>query len=192
MRICTFDIKGVTPYSQSRMIDPIEFPKLNDGKESFDEYDERLWREKASFDQDGGVVIPAMGLKMAVDESIKRLNIGIKGRGKSTYAKFFVAGQICESDVPIGIAKDEMESIVVWANSDGVRGSGKRVRRKFPYHRKWAGEVRFAILDDIIPKDVFQKAVIEAGKLVGIGRFRPEKGGFLGRFTASNFKWQDA
>jgi hypothetical protein len=189
MRTVTFKIKGVTPYSQSRQVDPDLFPKKE--KESHEEYDMRLWREKATYNDAGEVSIPAMAMKMAVDEAIKRLNASIPGRGKSTYTKFFVAGQICEADVPIGIRKDSLESITIWANADGVRGSGKRVRRRFPYIRQWSGVARFAILDNVIPAPIFEKAVVEAGRLVGIGRFRPEKGGMLGRFTVDGFKWEE-
>lgn len=188
MKIVNVTIKSATPYSQSKAVDPDQFPKLE--KESADGWDKRLWREKATFDQNGIVCIPAMALKMSVDEAVKRLNIGIPGRGKSTYTKFFTAGQICEADVPIGIHKDELEAIDIWANADGVRGSGKRVRRRFPIIKGYEATARFAILDDIIPQAVFEKAITEAGRLVGIGRFRPEKGGFLGRFHATDFKWQ--
>lgn len=189
MRICEIDIKGVTPYSQSRAVDTDEHPKLP--KEGPGDYDLRMWREKATCDENGQVMIPAMALKMSVDEAIKRLAIGIPGRGKSTYSKFFVAGQICEGDVPLGIQKKDLEAIVIWANADGVRGSGKRVKRKFPFIRTWSGTARFAILDEVIPSDVFERAITEAGRLVGIGRFRPEKGGFNGRFTCEQFRWSE-
>ena len=188
MRICTVTLESVVPYSQSKKVDDEVFPFLN--KEKHDEYDKRLWREKSTYDAAGIVCIPAMALKMSVDEAIKRLNIGIEGRGKSTYTKFFVAGQICESDPSLGIHKDDLEYIDIWANADGVRGSGKRVRRRFPIIQKWKTEARFAILDDVIPAAVFEKALTESGRLVGIGRFRPEKGGFLGRFMTSHFRWQ--
>lgn len=190
MRTCTVTLTSATPYSQSRALDDEVHPKLE--KESAGDYDLRLWREKATYDASGVVCIPAMALKMCVDEAVKRLNIGIQGRGKSTYTKFFVAGQICLDDVKIGIHKDQLQPISIWANADGVRGSGKRVKRKFPYIQQWQGEAQFAILDDIIPSAVFEKALIEAGRLVGIGRFRPEKGGTLGRFTASNFRWSES
>lgn len=187
MKVCLVTIRSATPYSQSKAVDPDLWPKLE--KETADGFDKRTWREKATVDDSGIVCIPAMALKMSVDEAVKRLNIGIKGRGKSTYTKYFVAGQICEADVPIGLAKDDLDYIDIWANADGVRGSGKRVRRRFPIIKEWAGVARFAILDDVIPTEVFEKALTEAGRLVGIGRFRPEKGGFLGRFHVEDFKW---
>lgn len=187
MKLCRVSIRSVTPYSQSKAVDPDQFPKLE--KESADGWDKRLWREKATFDQHGEVCIPAMALKMSVDEAIKRLNIGIPGRGKSTYTKFFTAGQICEADAPLGVHRDDLEFIDIWANADGVRGSGKRVRRRFPIIRAYETAASFAILDDIIPEKVFEKAVTEAGRLVGIGRFRPEKGGMNGRFEVSGISW---
>lgn len=188
MRICTFNIQGVVPYSQSKQVDKDVIPLLP--KESAGDYDMRTWREKATYDDKGEVCIPGMALKMSVDEAVKRLNMGIPGRGKSTYTKFFVAGQICDGDPSIGITKDDLEYIDIWANADGVRGSGKRVKRRFPIVREWKATPRFAILDDVIPNEIFERAVTEAGRLVGIGRFRPEKGGFLGRFSVSNFKWE--
>ena len=189
MRICTVTLKSATPYSQSKMIDPEVFPRKE--KETIGDFDKHMWREKATFDQHNNVCIPAMALKMAVDEAIKRLNIGIPGRGKSTYTKFFTAGQICEADVSLSIPKDDLEYIDIWANADGVRGSGKRVQRRFPIVKEWAGQARFAILDEVIPNNVFEKAITEAGRLVGIGRFRPEKGGFLGRFLVTGFEWAE-
>lgn len=188
MRLCTVTLESVVPYSQSKQVDKEVIPMLP--KEKHDDFDKRTWREKSTYDADGIIHIPAMALKMSVDEAVKRLNISVEGRGKSTYTKFFLAGQICESDPSLGIHKDDLEYIDIWANADGVRGSGKRVRRRFPIIQKWKTEARFAILDDLIPNAVFEKSLIEAGRLVGIGRFRPEKGGHLGRFHASNFRWQ--
>ena len=190
MRICLAHIKGMTPYSQSKTLDDEVFPKIE--KETHDEYDKRLWREHCTYIGDSDEVgIPSMALKMATDEACKRLGIQIPGKRSSTYAKYFVAGQICEADVPLGIRRDDLEPITIWANSDGVRGSGKRVKRRFPYIRDWSAVARMAILDDMIPIPVYEKCFREAGRLIGIGRFRPEKGGLLGRFEVVKFEWNE-
>ncbi len=189
MRTCTVKLTSITPYSASKKVD---LPFLD--KESHEDYDFRTWREKATVDDDGIVCIPAMGLKMAVDEAVKRLTIVIPGKKGSTFTKFFLAGQICV-DMPgvrLGIHKDELKSIDIWANADGVRGSGKRVKRRFPYIEKWSSMATFNILDDTITNEVFERAVTEAGRLVGVGRFRPEKGGLLGRFMTTDFRWSEA
>jgi hypothetical protein len=189
MRTCFVSFEGRTPYSPSKAVDPDLVPKLD--KEKPDEYDKRTWRHKATVDTAGNVCIPAMAFKMAVDEAVKRLALQVPGRGKTTYTKFFVAGQICDGDVPIGAHIDDVPPIVIWANADGVRGSGKRVKRAFPYIEKWKGTANFQILDDAIPNAIFEKAIVEAGRLIGIGRFRPEKGGFLGRFSVTAMTWKD-
>jgi len=188
MKICTATLRSTAPYSASRLH---EAPKLE--KEGADAYEQRTWREKGTFDANGMLCIPAMGLKMAVDEAAKRLAMGIPGRGKSTYTKFFVAGQIC-IDTPgvcLNIAKDDLDQVKIWANADGVRGSGKRVKRLFPLVHQWKGNAQFAILDPTIPPAIFEKTLIEAGRLIGVGRFRPEKGGMNGRFAVDNITWAE-
>lgn len=188
MRLCTADLKSITPYSQSKMVDQDIIPKRP--KETAAEYDLRTWKDKATYTPDDLVAIPAMALKMAIDEAAKRLSIGIAGKGKQTYTKNFKSGQICEMDIPIGVSRDDLQSIRIWANADGRRGSGTRVRRTFPIINEWQGTAQFALLDDEIPNDVFERCLIEAGRLIGIGRFRPENGGMFGRFDVTKSSWQ--
>jgi len=46
----------------------------------------------------------------------------------------------------------------------------------------WEGDVIFYVLDDTITEKVFRYHLEQAGKFIGIGRFRPRKNGFYGRF----------
>ena len=73
--------------------------------------------------------------------------------------------------------------------ADGRRGSGKRVTKHFPVIQKWAGDVMFYVLDETITEDVFREHLEEAGRFIGIGRFRPRNNGFYGRFTVKSVKW---
>ena len=98
---------------------------------------------------------------------------------------------ICVDNPPLGVHKDDVESVRINANADGVRGSGKRVWRTFPVIPKWESEATFMIMDDTITKDVFEDVFHAAGMGIGIGRFRPEKGGINGRFSAVSFEWND-
>jgi hypothetical protein len=176
-RIAIVKLESLAPYSQSRKHDT---PKKD--KETPDAYEARTWREKCSANDAGEIVIPAMAFKQALDAVAKRLGMQIPGKGKATYTKHFKGGVICEADVPIGYRKDDVPSITISANSDGVRGSGKRVSRTFPQVPKWSGEARFVILDDTVTNDIFEKHLTEAGRFIGVGRFRPENGGLNGRF----------
>lgn len=184
MKIVEVDLVSTAPYSQSRQH---AAPKLE--KETHDAYDKRTWREKCTTNEDGIICIPAMAFKQALDVAAKMLGMQIPGKGKSTYTKHFKAGVICESDVAIGVHKDEVASVTINANADGVRGSGKRVARTFPQVPAWKGTARFAVLDDTITTEVFERHLTEAGRFVGVGRFRPENGGLNGRFKPAGFRW---
>lgn len=186
MKLVEVNLESLAPYSQSRMHDA---PKLD--RETADAYELRTWREKCTTDENGIICIPAMAFKQCLDASAKLLGIQIPGKGKSTYTKHFKAGVICETDVPLGVLKDEVPSVTINANSDGVRGSGKRVKRTFPIIQTWTGTARFAVFDDTVTRDVFERHLTEAGRFVGIGRFRPENGGLYGRFRPITFTWSE-
>lgn len=186
MKIVEVELQSTSPYSQSRMHDA---PKLD--RETADAYEQRTWREKCTVNSDGEICIPAMALKQMLDASAKLLGIQIPGKGKSTYSKHFRAGVICESDVALGARKEDVQAVTINANADGVRGSGKRVKRTFPIVPEWKGIAKFVIFDDTITKDVFERHLTEAGRFVGIGRFRPENGGLYGRFRPTSFKWSE-
>jgi hypothetical protein len=186
-KIVEVHLSSVSPYSQSRQHDT---PKLN--KETWDSYEQRTWREKCTVDSEGNVVMPAMALKQALDAVAKRLSEQIPGKGKSTFTKHFASGVICEENVVlVGCEKENCPSVTINANADGKRGSGKRVKRTFPQWPKWSGVARFAILDDTVTPAVFERHLNEAGRFIGVGRFRPENGGLNGRFRCEKFVWSD-
>lgn len=185
MRQVTVQVKGLSPYSQSRYH---EEPQLD--KETKDAYERRTWRSRCTTDDSGQIVIPAMALKMALPVAARKMGLQIPGRGKSTYTKFFEADVICTGNIPLGVSKDDVPGIELWVNADGVRGSGKRVKRIFPVIHQWAGEADFLITDDTITPEVFEKVFRAAGQGVGIGRFRPENGGLNGRFEPVRFDWK--
>ena len=117
--------------------------------------------------------------------------MGIKGRGKATYTKHFKAGVLVTDGLTLPVNKDDVDGEVFFVPSDGKAGGGSRVKKKFPVIREWSGEVTFYILDDTITEDVFEAHLKEAGNFIGIGRFRPENGGFYGRYAIDKITWSD-
>ena len=186
MKICTATLASISPYSQSRAH---EAAKLD--RETSDAYEQRTWREKAHFDKAGQVYIPPMAFKMSLDKAAQMLGLQIPGKGKSTYTKYFLSGVLVLEPLMLGIKKDDLPFDRIHANADGVRGSGKRVWRIFPRIDQWEGDVDFHVLANEITKDVFEIALRQSGQFVGIGRFRPEKGGFYGRFEVKSVKWTE-
>ena len=179
-----------SPYSQSAQH---ETPKLD--RESHDDYDERTWREKCTVNKDGQVCIPAMAFKQGIDEAAQKLGQKVEGRRGATYKKFFTSGYFCNADVPIAngkpLTKTDARKVIINANADGVRGSGKRVKRRFPEFDKFSGTAEFTIIDDILTRDTFEDHFRAFGQIVGIGRFRVGNGGRNGRLVAISFEWQD-
>lgn len=177
-------LKSAAPYSQSRFH---QTPKKV--KEGDDDYEKRTWREKCHTDKDGHLYIPPMAFKNALSTAATFRSEKIKGRGVATYTKHFLAGVLVVQPLILPLRKDDIPGEWIHANPQGQRGGSKRVMRCFPVIHEWEGDVEFIILDSTITRDVFERHLVEAGNLVGIGRFRCEKGGFYGRFKVERLDW---
>lgn len=192
MKICRAYLESIpgSPYSQSAQQDE---PKLD--RESHDDYDARTWRSKCTVNEKGQVCVPAMGLKQCVDLAAQKLGEKVAGRRGATYKSFFTSGVIANADMAIAngrlLTPADATMIKINANADGVRGSGKRVKRRFPVFEKWHGVAEFSIVDDIITAEVFEHHLKSGGMIVGIGRYRPGNGGSNGRFRVVKCEWQD-
>lgn len=186
MKTCLARLRSASPYSQSKSYERF-IPKLD--KEQANDYETRTWREKCHTDDKGYLFIPGMSLKMSLDAAAKFLGNKIPGKRNSTYTKHFVAGVLVLENGPLAVKKDEVEPEWLFVNADGVRGSGKRVWKCFPLVREWETTVTFYVADETITKEVLEVHLAEAGKFIGIGRFRPERGGFKGRFEVAGTEW---
>ena len=186
MKIAVATLKGTAPYSQSRHYDTPKLPK-----EAHRDYEARTWRDRLHSDSAGQVFIPAMSFKNCVSEAAKFLSIQIPGKGKSTYTKHFEAGMLVIDAVPLGVQKEDVAGEWLFVPSDGKRGGPKRVDKCFPVIHEWAGKVTFYIIDETITQDVLATHLEQAGKFIGIGRFRPRNNGFYGRFKVEGMTWAD-
>jgi hypothetical protein len=187
--VATLHIVGITPLSHSRQHDD---PKLD--RESPGDFDTRTWRSKlnvATRDGKQTVVLPAHGVQQAFAAAAKYSKKQIPGQGKATWTAKFTAGIAILEDPALNIDPATVGSVLISANADGVRGSGKRVPRRFPVMQTWESTFEVYILDQIITEPVFREMVELAGMFIGLGRFRPEKGGTNGRFKIASLNWQD-
>ena len=186
----TVTIEGTAPMSQSHMHGE---NKLEG--ETHDDYDIRTWRSKLNVETVNGketVVIPAFGLQTAIADAAKYSKRQIPGQGKATWTAKFTAGISVLAPVALNIDPATVRPVTINANSDGIRGSGKRVLRRFPQIAPgWKATFDVIILDPIITKEIFQEMLELAGLFVGIGQFRPQKGGTNGRFVVGAIDWRD-
>lgn len=187
--IATVTIVGLAPYSQSRAHND---PFL-DG-ESHADYDSRTWRSKLSTAERNGkstVVIPAHGVHQCIVAGAKYSKRQIPGQGKATWTAKFTSGIALLEDPALGIDPLSVKSVTLSQNADGIRGSPKRVMRTFPIIPEWHAKFDVYILDPIITQELFREMVELAGIYIGLGRFRPEKGGHQGRFRLDKLEWAD-
>jgi hypothetical protein len=187
MKKAVIQITGVTPYSPSRHY-TAEVPKLKD--ETADQYDERTWRSHAHINEKKHIIIPSVCFSWALKEMAKRRGDRIPGKGQKTFTKAFEALEVI-GDIDTKVKVDECECEAFMANADGVRGSGKRVLRRFPLVRQWGGTLTVILWNDLVTESVFGETVRDCGLLIGVGRRRPEKAGFFGRFCVDNITWHD-
>jgi len=178
MAECTVHLRSLSEYSQSRFHNT---PKLE--KESHADYEARTWKEKGHYTEDGHIFIPPMAFKNCLSEAAKYLGVQIPGRGKERYTKHFESGIWVVVPLVLPNKKDEIKGEWLHLPSDGRRGGTTRVMKKFPLIPSWEGDVTFHIFDETITKEVFEYHLEQAGKFIGIGRFRPRNNGYYGRFA---------
>lgn len=186
MRKVIATLKSVSPYSQGRFH---ETEKLNDSEQPGD-YEKRTWKNKCHVGDDGNVFIPPMAFKNCLTEAGTYLSVKVVGKGNNTYAKYFKTGVMVMDPVPLGIAIDDVQCEVLFVPSNGVRGTGKRVKKWFPVIPQWEATVTFYILEDMITEDIFAEHLDKAGKFIGVGRFRPLNNGYYGRFEVIKIEWE--
>lgn len=177
-----------SPYSPSRRHDT---PKKD--KESHDDYEKRTWREKAHFDDKGMCFIPGMCFKKCISEAASFLGLKIGGgRGAATWTKHFLAGIQVFHPLPLNVSKDEVRGEWLYLDSDGKKNSqAGRVPRCFPCFDHWEGVVDFMLVDSTITRPIFERHLREAGRMIGIARWRPIKGGMNGMFNVTKVTYEE-
>lgn len=185
MKRAICELRSVSPYSQSKYISE---------KKSRDEthaaFEERTWRERCHWNEDGKLFIPPMCFKNCLSQAAKYKSIQIPGKGKKTYTAHFEAGVLVTDPLVLSITRDTVAHEVLHVPSDGRRGGTTRVEKTFPVIPSWSGSVTFLILDEIIDEKVFTEHLTDAGSFIGIGRFRPRNNGFYGRFKVESVDWK--
>ena len=185
MRTATIKLEGVSPYSANHVLEDRE----KSPGESNDDHEKRCWKQRLNVDSSGRGIIPPMAFTQALQVAAKRYAGKIQGKGNATWTKHFEAGLYVVDPLVLPVTREDVPGEWVFVPSDGVSGSGKRVMKCFPVVQKWGGSVDVHVLDDEITPEIFEKVAEAAFKLVGIGRFRPERRGYYGRAEVKSITW---
>lgn len=192
MKIATCEIIGLSPYSQSKHYSKETVPMLQG--ENDRDYESRTWRNRLHVADDGKVFMPPMAFKNCISDCAKFLSLGIPGKGKSTYTKNLQAGVLVVEPIPLPIKRDDCEYEWLFVPSNGQPGGGSRVEKCFPLIRTWGGNLQILVFDETVLNaydptkiTVLEHVLKQAGLFIGVGRFRPIKRGFYGRFEIKRF-----
>jgi len=142
------------------------------------------WKEEAEAslyrDEKGQIYQPANHLECCLKEAAKSFKVS--GRRGATYSKLVASTILIRPEaIPHLITDYEIDSRPVVVQR-------ARVIRYRPIFFKWALKFQIDLHDDQLPIEVFKEILDHAGQYVGIGDYRPGKGGKFGRFMVTEFK----
>ena len=182
----TAKLVGVSPLSFSA---PVSEKKK--GNESHDEHEERTWQMRAHVDDNGELFIPPMALKNMLANVAKHLSEKIPGKRNATFTKHFLSGLQVVDPMRLGIKKEDVEQEKLFVPADGKRGGGTRVWRSFPTVKSWETNCTIFCLDPEITPTKLEEYLGQAGQLIGLLRFRPQNGGYYGRFRVEDVEHEE-
>ena len=180
-----FSLESITPLSWSRYLEDARKPG-----ESHDDCDERTWRDKIWATKDGDVYIPGICIHKAIVAAAGKAALGAPGKGQRKIKGYLESGIMVPDDMLLGVKVDEMQSVRLHVPSDGKKGGGTRVPRRFPLIDAWTGEGTILVLDDylVAHTPLIKEAFEYAGVINGLGRWRPQREGQFGRFKVTRFE----
>jgi hypothetical protein len=127
---------------------------------------------------DGQLYIPASAVQRAFVEAAA----DFKHRGKRQSLKYQAgAAFLCTSDVLL--FEPPLFEFEVDSRPVTITATKGRVMRHRPRIEKWSLRFTATLEDDLISSDTARAILTHAGRIKGIGDFRPEKRGPFGRFA---------
>jgi len=131
----------------------------------------------AYYTEDGKFGIPAMALKSAVIEAAHK-DIGLE----KTLVRKALFLQCTDRNNVLAMDCDEPE-----IHEDCVRvGKGATDLRYRPYFHRWAVDLVWSVDEELLTVNDLINLVNRAGFGVGVGEWRPQKGGDFGRFEVDS------
>lgn len=152
-------------------------PKKKGQKQQEDDVESYLYR----CEENGTICQPATHLIGALKRA--GVKFQIPGQGKTTYKNLMGSGAVFIEPDMIEHENQEWE-----IDRRPVVIQRARVTRSRPMFKKWALSFTAEIDEDELPKSVLNEILEYAGRRVGIGDFRPDKGGPFGRFIVTTFE----
>lgn len=180
MKTYNVTINGITPLLMNRPSALIG--DISKEKTQKDETPEDKAKEKLYINDNGKLYQPATHIRGALVESGK--NQKVVGKGKSTYSK--IVGYAVEIE-PYEILHKKQKWAVhsVLAVNPTTRGRNLLHR---PILKEWELDFNVNFDEEQIPATILKEIFDRAGKISGLGDWRPNKKGTFGKFQVTSWK----
>lgn len=183
MKIYNISVQGTSPLLMNR---PNQFDIAEKSKDVKRENrtPKELASDKLYIDGEENVYLPATWFQGAIVEAGKQKKMGGKGSAKATYSK--VAGSCVEiNPFEIFPKNAEWKVFSVLATNPTTRGKNMLHR---PMFESWEVSFEVSFDENQIEPAVMKELFDIAGRMVGVGDWRPAKKGRFGKFQVTNWK----
>lgn len=149
------------------------------------EFEKRIWKKRAHFNEEGKVVIPGYMIKSTLEPAAKLLGRRVGGKKIGRSLAHYIRLIRVDGDILTSITEEALKGVTAFISANGKQDGGK-VMRTYPKINKWEGILTFSYLDlGVLNDDIILEHLQVAGSCVGIGHWRPGApscGGY-GRFS---------
>lgn len=182
-------IEGVSPLLMHRFAENEEVQAAT-RKIQIKERDPREEATKAAYiAPDGTLYFPTS----AIARMLREAGGGHKQRGSRKSLKYVVPAAVFLPDEMMSLL-DEAGAKATHFEVDSrpvtIPATKGRIMRHRPRLNSWKATFHLEIDDDVLETSIIKQLLDEAGRKIGLGDFRPEKGGPFGRFQVT--KWSEA
>lgn len=186
----TFEVRieGITALLQHRFTEASEAAKST-RRVQLKEEDPRAVAERAAYRMpDGTLYLPGA----AISRLLREAGGGHKQRGSRKSLKYVIPAAVIVPDEAIPLINGDGRSAATEFEVDSrpvtIPATKGRIMRHRPRLNVWAAEFSLEIDEDVLPPEVIHELLSEGGNKIGVGDFRPERGGPFGRFHVT--RWE--
>lgn len=139
-------------------------------------------------DKEGYLYHPGAGVARLIREA----GGAHKQKGSRKSIKYIVpaAVRIVDDCMPLfGIGGlEKLKDFEVDSRPVTIPATKGRIMRHRPRIENWVLKVRIVVNEDVLGADVIHELLIEGGQQIGIGDYRPERGGPFGTFRVTHWE----
>ena len=189
-QIVEVSIRGISALLQHRFSEDAQLPGTS-RKQLIEELTPREEATKVVYQNSEGFYFPGA----AIARLLREAGAGHKMKGTRKSAKWLVPAAVIVEQEAITICNGDgrtpAEDFDVDSRPVTIPATKGRIMRHRPRFDDWSASFSLAIDTEVLPETLIHTLLTEGGSRIGVGDFRPEKGGPFGRFQVTRWDPKD-